>query len=263
MKEKIKKLVATVNDDEQAEIKIYQQARKTKLDDYEKNPTAAIKKDLDAATEGLRRLVDSLWAKYFVTEKVYKNRLELVEALEKDGYAVKKSKLYQDSKRLPSKGGLHVESDGSIRQSSIEAWLAHPQGGGKIAAKKGLADESDREEVDAALGEKLQLEVKILRTKEQRERLSFEREQGKWLPRDDFQMELAGRAGVLDVGLDYHFNLEADHLIEMVAGKQEFRGMLIQALVEMKNKALTEFCSVDTYQVMFIDEGEKEEAGTQ
>jgi hypothetical protein len=262
MLEKIEKLKEVGNRDEVVELQVRYAARIKNLQTYQQSPTAACKNDLDAATLGLEQLVGKLWKKYFDTEVVYKNRLELLVALENEGLHVGKSKLYNDSKRLPSDGGLRVEKDGSIRRSSVEAWLAHPRGGGKIAARKGLSEETEKEEFEDLQAEKLRREVSILRTKDERERLAHEREQGKWLPREDFQMELAGRAGVLDVRLGYHLNLEAERLVELVGGSQEHRPALIQALVEMKNKALAEFCNTDTYQVMIVgDEDEDKVTG--
>ncbi len=261
MKTKIEKLKEVATQEEAAELVVLYNARLQNLSAYKNTPTAICKKDLDAAAEGVSELVNRLWQKYFVKEKIYKNRKQLLRELNDTGYKISAGKLSQDSHRPPSQGGLHVEKDGTIRRSSVEAWLAHPRGGGKISARKGLAEEADQEEIDDLQAEKLRREVSILRTKDKRERLSFEREQGRWLPRDDFQMELAGRAGVLDVRLAYHFNLEADRLIEMVHGDQGYRGMLIQALVEMKNKALAEFCSTSSYQVMMVGDNEQEDEG--
>jgi len=260
MKEKIEKLKAVATKMEVAELVVLSNANTRTLQTYNETPTAACKKDWDVAAEGLRQLIARLWQKYFTNEKVYKNRKALLEELNATGYRISAGKLSQDSHRLPSDGGLRVEKDGTIRRSSVEAWLAHPKGGGKISARKGLADETDREEMDGLQAEKLRREVSILRTRDEREKLAYEREQGKWLPRDDFQMELAGRAGVLDVRLAYHFNMMADKLIELVGGDQEHRGALIQELVSIKNQALAEFCSTGTYQVMMMGEDEDQEA---
>lgn len=260
MKEKIEKLKQVAGKMEKAELVVFSNANTRTLQAYNETPTAACKKDWDMAAEGLRQIVSRLWQKYFTNEKIYKNRKVLLEELNATGYRISAGKLSQDSHRLPSDGGLRVEKDGTIRRSSVEAWLAHPKGGGKIAARKGLADETDQEEMDGLQAEKLRREVSILRTKDDRERLAYEREQGRWLPRDDFQMELAGRAGVLDVRLAYHFNISADKLIELVGGDQEHRGILIQELIKIKNQALAEFCSTGTYQVMMIGEDEEPEA---
>ena len=187
------------------------------------------------------------------SEKVYKTRAELLAELAREGFVIKKNKLYQDSKRLPSDGGLLVEPDGSVKRSSLEAWLAHPQGGGKICAHRGLIDKAAKEDIDKILSEKLSLEVSILRSKDARERLACEVEQGQWLPRDDFHMELAGRAGVLDVMLEYWINTSAGELIDMVGGDQSKRAEFIETQIDNKNKVLSEFCSVDSYQVMVVD----------
>ncbi len=252
MKVKVEKLREVAGAEDKAELGVLFNAKKTTLLAYNSEPTAARKRDHDAAVQGLAALVDKLWPKYFSSERVYKNRGVLIAELAKEGLVIKKTKLYTDCKRPPSEGGLLVEADGTVRRSSLETWLAHPQGGGKICEHRGLIDKAAKEDIDKILSEKLLLEVSILRSKEARERLACEVEQGKWLPRDDFQMELAGRAGVLDVMLGYWINTSAGELIDMVGGDQSKRSEFIEEQIDRKNKALAEFCSVDTYQVMFV-----------
>ena len=88
--------------------------------------------------------------------------------------------------------------------------------------------------------------------------MKFDREkkEGKYLPRDDFELELAGRAGVLDSRLDYMFNTEAAKLIALVGGDQAKRTELIASLRFIKNTLLNEFATIQTFVVMSMADDE-------
>lgn len=181
--------------------------------------------------------------------QVFKNRYAVVKWLTDNGYKVRKSKVYKDA----DAGLLRVERDGTVTIESVRRYIDHPEAG-------------IREHLDtAAAGDDLEIKEYHRRTaiakmknaelEAEKRQFDLERELGKWIPRADLEMEMAGRAAVLDQGLSSLVQVRADDWIRMVGGDPNRAPDLKAAMAEAVARLLNSYAQTDTFQVMF-DEGE-------
>ncbi|MEA3428801.1 MAG: hypothetical protein U9Q84_06255, partial [Thermodesulfobacteriota bacterium] len=83
-----------------------------------------------------------------------------------------------------------------------------------------------------------------------RNRHKREVEEGKYIPRDQFEMELASRAGVLDAGWQHLNQSKAVDWIETVEGNPKKAGEFIAALNQAKNGILNQYATTQEFQVI-------------
>jgi len=76
-------------------------------------------------------------------------------------------------------------------------------------------------------------------------------EEGKYIPRDDLEMELAARAAVVENSIKYMVQSRAGEWIELVEGNTKRRGDLISVLNEDFDKMMNEFASTREFHVLF------------
>lgn len=84
-------------------------------------------------------------------------------------------------------------------------------------------------------------------------------EEGKYILRDQFELELAARAAVLEAGLKYAIQAKAGEWIDEVKGDHERTGDLIRIATDALNVALNEFATMKEFHVVFAI-GKKEES---
>ena len=171
----------------------------------------------------------------------FSNRRSVLLHLQKAGYQISRSKLYEDFK----KGLIRKQVDKTVLESEVRAYI--------IAGNLKRVDGS-LEDLSDLQTQKSKEELKKL--KEQVAKLQFEREkdQGKYIPRNEFESELAARAVVFDSGFRHAFNVKAREWIALVGGKPEKSADFLQALNEMLDEQLTSYATTRTFHVLFIDD---------
>ena len=100
------------------------------------------------------------------------------------------------------------------------------------------------------------LRAEIGRTEEQHKRAIIEREalEGKLIPRDEVELELAGRAVALEAGYDHMVYTMAAGLVELVDGNQAKVDRLITAMLEAKNEWLNQYAGTVDFVVILKKE---------
>ena len=76
-------------------------------------------------------------------------------------------------------------------------------------------------------------------------------EEGKYIPREDLEMELAARAAILENSLKYMVQSKAAEWIEAVEGNTTLRAELIRVMNEDVDRMLNEFASTREFHVIF------------
>lgn len=182
-------------------------------------------------------------------EYTFRNRTEVVRWLDRKGYKIKKSKLYKDAKA----GLLRVEDDGSVEMDSVRRYLEHPEAGVRehfetVEAGSDLEVKEYHRRTAKAKMQKIEMENKKLA-------FEMEKEAGKWLPREDLELEMAGRAAVLEQGLKNLFRVRAADWIHMVSGDAARAAELRAVLERELDQLLTAYARADQFQILF--EGEE------
>lgn len=239
--EKLQKLLEVADEPDRMELQIMQKAIETTRSAYQSAATASNKKDWDVAREGLQEATDRLWSRYMVQEERLDNRKAVLEYLNENGYSISQGKLYGHAK----KGLLRLQPDKSVLMSSVEAYINNPDSGLVKHAESGQTEEDQKK-----CQRKFDLELSILGRKDEREKFAFDRELGKYLPRDEFEMEMAGRAAVLDSGLTYWIKSNIAEWIQLCGGSQDKRSELLKELLAGKDERLNNFASTDSFSVM-------------
>ncbi|MBW2024386.1 MAG: phosphoribosyltransferase [Deltaproteobacteria bacterium] len=170
----------------------------------------------------------------------FKNTLEVYEYL-KNEWKVSKSTIYNHVKK---EGKLRPEKDGTFSLKAVQkyarTWLRPKE----LTLK--LDDEElrrTREKLELAFREE---QVKIAKLKRQRE-------EGLLIPRADFELELAARAGVLMAGFEAMIHEKAGEIIELVGGDTSKLPNLIRFLHDAYGELMNEYASTREFHVMFTD----------
>jgi hypothetical protein len=248
--DKFRQLLPKVSQEHREILLSLEKSLQNNLDRSRKNTSEQAVRKLSKSRRAFEKTVDELWDRYFVHDRMFKNRLEVLDYLQDLGYSVKKSKLYDDCRS----GLLRLQPDKSILESAVKDYIRHPDSGLVKAAEAGETKASE----DLAR-ENLKLDVEHKRVRNEEARFKFDREKGRYLPREDFEMELSSRAAVLDSGLRHAVTVNVAELIEMVGGRQDKRDGFLQAFQELLDAQLNRFASTRTFQVMFLEPEESEE----
>lgn len=182
------------------------------------------------------------------TPQVFKNRREVAKWLQGNGYKIKKSKIYKDA----AAGLLRIESDGSVTIESVRRYIDHPEAGIKehmetVEAGDSVEVKEWHRRAARAKAKKTELEAKKLQ-------FEMEKDQGRWIAREDLEMEMAARAAILDQGLRSLVRIRAEDWIQVVGGDTSRAGELKAAVNEALDQLMNAFCSTDTFQVMFEED---------
>lgn len=131
---------------------------------------------------------------------------DVLAYLQTQGRKTSQSQIYKDLKR----GYLRRQADGSFRQRDVDMYASTLQAYALPEKEADAMSELARQD----------MEEKVAKTREQRLSIAFDRKvkEGKYIPREDVALELAGRATTLGVGLRSVFRLHAADYIRMVGG---------------------------------------------
>jgi len=217
---------------------------------YKDDPTAANRRNMEAAERGLAELVADLAARHMPTPgRVYKNRLEALEELHRRGFNIQKSKLYADVRA----GLLKISADKTITDAAIDQYIHHPESGlTRHMETVGAGVDVDLKELVRRKAE-AQLEKETVLTRKYA--FELEKEKKQWMPRADFTREMAGRAAALDHGLEMFFRMQYQGWVRFVGGNMALAQDLLEQMITAKNKMLTEYMNETEFHVMFEDEG--------
>ena len=171
-------------------------------------------------------------------ERVFENVFLLVEHLERQGFKISKSKAYRDKRA----GILRVQKDGAVIPSDARAYALtlRKVGASPINLEK-LNEEKSKKEL-----ERLGLEVEKLQ-------FTLDRERGKFLLREDFEMEVSGRAAVLDTGIKNLVYTKTAEWVRAVGGKDEKTNLLIEMAIQEFDQLMHDYSSMDRFTVIFSE----------
>lgn len=148
---------------------------------------------------------------------------------------IKQAKLYKDVRA----GFLRRQKDGSFKRSDVDRYAASLK---PIALP-------ERETDDLSALAKQEQEERVLKLREQREGLAFERgiKERKYILREDVSLELASRAMALSIGLRSALQIAAPELIQAAGGDKNRADDLVRELERHLDEALNEFSKPMTF----------------
>ena len=140
--------------------------------------------------------------------KVFKNLAAVLEYLQKAGWKIKKSKLYQDRKN----GQPLAQQDGTFLQRDVDAYA--------ISRLERLGGPSDKED-DATRKEKFHLLVAERREKTAKAELAeikLRVETGELIPKDQVDQQMVAAVTVLRAAMNQFIHTKALEIIHLVGG---------------------------------------------
>jgi len=163
----------------------------------------------------------------------------VVDHLKASGYRISKSKIYRDK----DKGQIRVNEDGTVLETEVRAYAA--------TLDRIHADIGDLNDIHAI---KTKRDVEL--REEQIKKLRFQREvdEGKYIPRQDFEGELASRAVVLDSGLRHMVQMKAAEWVAISGGKTDKTPELIRAVNSDLDHLMNGYAAINTFHVLFQGE---------
>ena len=225
--DKLAKLLEVVDKKDKARLTILNNAVVRNMKAYQSDPTAARKKDWDAAEEGLQKEIDRLWAEHFggqaavPDDRFLPNLIEAMHWLQNLGYKIKKTKIYDDKK----KGKIYVWPDGRVYKADAELYARNYL----VKEKSPDLEEIENKTLEELQQEKLRTEAERNRIRAERERFLLDKERGQYIHVDQVEYELSWRARIFRYSLENFIHEHAPRIAAMFGGEDKAAAKLIEA----------------------------------
>lgn len=246
----IKELLDKVEGNDKAELVILHNAYVKSLDAVKVNGDEGNLRTYRAAKAALDSLIEKLTIKYFPqiseTEPVFANRIEALKHLKGLGYKLGKSKFYKDA----AEGLVRFEPDGTITEKSLDRYV-------KLTGIRKFSDlgKNATEEKEAILYDKAFKEVEKLSEQVRELKTKNEILEGQYFKKSEFDMEMAGRASMLDAGLRQVVRVSAEKLIRSVHGDATMAPMLCEAFDAIIDSLMRDYADTKRFLVILEHKG--------
>lgn len=209
--------------------------------EYQAAPTAANLRDWEAAQAALAKFAARISdaAGEEEEDKPLRNIAAVLDYLKALDWKVTQTSLYRHQKEgkiAPRRNGLYALRD---VDKYARTWLKQKSTGKKISEKM---EEQQRKKLD--------LEISNLEEDNKRKKFANDREAGLYIPKEFMEIELAGRAGVLDAGLKHWVQSRAAEWIRTVGGDTKKVGDLIVLMNHDLDEHINSYASSLSYQVI-------------
>ena len=194
-----------------------------------------------------REIITGTMSKDEGAEKIFSNLAAVLKYLEDQGWRITRPSLYRHHKE----GKLPPEASGTYKQRAVDKYA-------KTFLKLAATGKRLRETSDNLQRQKLDEELKNLRLKNDREKFNYEKDRGLYVPKDQMEVELATRAGILIAGLKHWVQTRAADWIAAMTGDSKRVGELINMMSIDLDGHINQYASNKEYEV--IIEAETEQA---
>lgn len=176
-------------------------------------------------------------------DDVFSNSAKVLLYLQEAGWRVTKSTLY----RHQGEGKIRSRPTGAYHLADVEKYA-------RTFLKQAATGKRVQERVDDLQRKKLEKELQNLELEISRKTFAFDRDQGKYIPKELMDIELAGRAGILEAGLKHWIQSHAADWIRLAGGDTKKAGELIQFMNHSIDEHINEYASTREYRVIIDDE---------
>lgn len=209
---------------------------------YQTDSSTANLKNWQAAEEALGAYIAEI--SRGTTGDSLLNTAAVLDYLQENGWKITKTSLY----RHQSQGKLLSGPDGSYTKASVKKYAM-------TFLKQTATGKRVSEAADELQQKKLKQDIQLQAIKIERETFSYAKEQGLFIPRDQMEIELATRAGILVAGLKHWVQSNAADWIATMSGDTKKVGELINLMNKDVDEHINNYASSREYEVII----EKEE----
>lgn len=173
----------------------------------------------------------------------FKNLLGVLTWLQNTGWKISRAGIYKHR----AEGKIKQQPDGTYSAKDVDKYS-------RTFLKRKSTSKRLRDGIDDLQHRKTELEVRKLQIDNARNEHRQQVEEGVYIPRDQFEIELVSRAAVLDAGLAHLFQSEAGAWIHLVGGDQRKLPELIGILVAAKDNLLNQYARPQEFVVEIMGE---------
>jgi hypothetical protein len=177
------------------------------------------------------------------TEGNFDNIAAVLQHLEGAGWKVTKTSLYRHQKE----GKILPDAAGRYPKKAVEKYA-------KTFLKQLATGKRVTEAQDELQRRKLEKEIARLELGIERDQFALDKDRGLFIPRDQMEIELATRAGVLVAGLKHWVQSKAADWITSVGGDTKRTGELINTMTRDVDEHINLYASSKEYEVMIEEE---------
>lgn len=244
--DRLNQLLEAADQHDQIELKLLHNVVVSCMKDCQKEQSASKMKDWEASEKALAKKIELLWTKYFgLPEGRFKDIAAVLEYLGTSGWKVTQTSLYRHQKE----GKFLPQPDGTYLQKDIDKYA-------KTFLKQKSTGKKVNEKTDELQRRKLEEELRILDLDRRRKELALEKDLERFVPREQVQLEMAARAGVLEAGLKHWVQSRVGEWIRAVDGDQRKIAHLINMMNRDLDEHINSYAAAVDFQVV-IDEDEE------
>jgi len=236
-KEELEKLIEGKPD----EIKIkalllFNNRQKARIKLNEASSTANLR-NYQAAERALEEFaVENGWAE---TDDALASLAAVMQYLNDNGWKSSRSSLYRHHKE----GKIVPDDDGKYSKRVVDKYA-------RTFLKQSSTGKKVNEATDELQQKKLRQEIELQAIRIDRERLGYEKDRGLLIPREQMEIELATRAGILVAGLKHWILMNAAGWITAVSGDPKRVGDLINIMVRDVDEHINNYAGNKEYEVI-------------
>ena len=171
-------------------------------------------------------------------QQIFKNIRDVVKSLQTEGWKVSQSTVYKHR----GEGKIKAEADGSFTLRNVTTY-----------ARNFLMLKDSKQKVADEELNRQKIKAEILRLEEQAKLAQVKRaiEEGKYIERSSFELELAARAGVLDNMRKANIQARASERVALVGGDTDKVRDLITFDLELHDEEMNAFATLKQFHVIF------------
>jgi hypothetical protein len=211
---------------------------------YREDHSAANLRDWEAAQAALEKFVAQLGVATD-EDSPLSTIADVLEYLKAGGWRVSKTSLH----RHRNEGKIIPREDGRYHLRDVDKYA-------RTFLRQASTGKRLSEKLDELQQKKAQLEIDNLELQRNRSRLAYEKEQGRFIPREQMEIELAMRAGILDAGLKHWVRAHTAGWIRLVDGNMDKVGELINKMSRDLDEHINNYAAKNDYEAV-IDAGDE------
>lgn len=175
----------------------------------------------------------------------FDNLADVLRYLEGQGWRITRPSLYRHGKE----GKLLAGTGGAYKQKAVDRYA-------QTFLKLAATGKRIQQTSDNLQRQKLEEELKNLRLKNERDKFNYEKDRGLYVPKNQMDIELAGRAGILIAGLRHWIMSNAAHWIAVTGGDHKKAGELSNMMTNNLEEHINSYATNREYEVI-IEAGEE------
>ena len=208
--------------------------------------TVANRKNFLDAEEQYLKNVSEIASRYYPeddgeesTPQTFKNKKEALEYIQESGWQISQSQFYAHCKS----GLLRPGADGQYQQRAVDRYA-------KTWLKQLATGERVNERTDRLQQEKMEVDLSTSKFKMEEAEFNLGIRKNKFIPREDFELAIVGRAVAFMAHLNHTVQSEAADWIDIVGGNQDRAPELVAAISRAIEQRMGDFAADAEFDVI-------------